>query len=74
MKYGLEIYGSWSSTNNGKIHGIQNKLIKLLLRLRQMTLTNELYINLNILKEFNIYKSNVLGFINEILSGRSPDI
>ena len=39
-----------------------------------MTPTNELHMHLNILKVSDIYKSNVLSFVNEILSGRSPDI
>ena len=74
IKYGMEVYGSCSSTNIGKIQTMQNKLMKLLLRLRRMTPTNELHMHLNILKVSDIYKSNVLSFVNEILSGRSPDI
>ena len=70
----MEVYGSCSSTNIGKIQTMQNKLMKLLLRLRRMTPTNELHMHLNILKVTGIYKSNVLSFVNEILSGRSPDI
>ena len=53
---------------------MQNKLMKLLLRLRRMTLTNELHMHLNKLKVSDIYKNIVLSFVNEILSGRSPDI
>ena len=74
IKYGMAVYGSCSSTDIGKIRTMQNKLMKLLLRLRGMTPTNELHMHLNILKVSDIYKSNVLSFVNEILSGRSPDI
>ena len=74
IKYGMEVYGSCSSTNIGKIQTMQNKLMKLLLRLRRMTPANELHMHLNKLKVSDIYKSNVLSFVNEIVSGRSPDI
>ena len=53
---------------------MQNKMMKLLPRLRRMTPTNELHMPLNILKVSDIYKSNVLSFFNENLSRRSPDI
>ena len=56
IKYGMEVYGSYSSTNIGKIQTMQNKLMKLLLRLRRMTPTNELHMHLNILKVSDIYK------------------
>ena len=56
IKYGMEVYGSCSSTNIGKIQTMQNKLMKLLLRLRRMTPTNELHMYLNILKVSDIYK------------------
>ena len=70
----MEVYGSCSSTNIGKIQTKQNKRMKLLLRLCQMTPTNELHMHLNKMKVSDIYKSNVLSFVNEILSGRSPDV
>ena len=73
IKYGTEVYGSCPATNIEKIQTMQNKLMKLLLRLRQMTPTNELHMHLNILKVSDNYKSNILSFVNEILSGRSPD-
>ena len=56
IKYGMEVYGSCSSTNIGKIQTMQNKLMKLLLKLRRMTPTNELHMYLNILKVSDIYK------------------
>ena len=64
----LLFYQYWINSNHA------NKLMKLLLRLRRKTPTNELHMHLNILKVSDIYKSNVLSFVNEILSGRSPDI
>ena len=66
----MEVYGSCSSTDIGKIQTMQNKLMKLLLRLRRMTPTKELHMHLTILKVSDIYKSNVLSFFKEILSGR----
>ena len=66
--YCKEVYGCCSSTNIEKNQTMQNKLMKLLLRLRRMAPTNELHMHLNILKV------SVLSFVNEILSGRSPDI
>ena len=74
IKYGIEIYGSCSFTNISKMQTMQNMLMKLLLRLDRMTPTNELHTTLNMLKVSDIHKCNVLGFVNEMLSGRSPDI
>ena len=70
----MEVCGSCSSTTIRKIQTMQNKLMKLLLRLRRTTPTNELYMHLNILKLSDIYKSNVFSFLNTIRSGRCPDI
>ena len=70
MNYGIEIYGSCSSTNIEKIEIMQNKLMKSLLRLRRMIpwVAYEFeYID-------DIYKSNLLSFMNEMLSGRSPEL
>ena len=69
----MEVYGSCPSTNIEKIQTKQNKLMKLLRRLRRMTPTNELHMHLNILKVSDNYKGNFLSFVNEILSGGSPD-
>ena len=55
------------------IQTIQNKLMKLLLKLDPKTPTDELHRGMNILKVSDIYKSNVLNFVNEILSGRCPE-
>ena len=47
--------------------------MKLLLKLDPRTTTNELHRGMIILKVSDIYKSNVLNFVNEILSGRCPE-
>ena len=70
----MEAYGYCSSTNNKKNQTMRNILRKYLLRLRRMTLTNELHMHLNMLKVTVVCKSNVLRFVNEVISGRSPDI
>ena len=70
----MEAYGSCSSTNNEKNQTMRNILRKYLLRLRRMTLTNELHMHLNMLKITVVCKSNVLRFVNEVIFERSPDI
>ena len=73
IKYGIEFYGSCSNVHINRVQTIQNKLMKLLLKLDPRTPTNELHRGMNILKVSDIYKSNVLNFVNEILSGRCPE-
>ena len=65
IKYGIEIYGNCSERNMNKIQTMQNKLLKLLLQLDRLTLTNVLHKNLNILKISDLYKCSVLSFVND---------
>ena len=52
---------------------IQNKLMKLLLRLDPKTQTDELHKNMNISKVSDICKSNILYLVYELLTRRCPE-
>ena len=53
---------------------MQNKLLKLLLNLNRRTPTTELHKTLSILKVEDIFKSNILSFVNECRSGRCSPV
>ena len=73
IKYGLEIYGSCSNNLLNKVQIIQNKLLKMLLRLEIRTSTNELHKTLKLLKVQDIYNVNILNFVNNCINGNCPD-
>ena len=52
---------------------MQNKLLKLLMRIPFRTPTNILHWNAKILKVKDIYKTNLLSFVNTCLIGDCPD-
>ena len=52
---------------------MQNKLFKLLSRKYRMTPTDEIHINMNLLKVSDIYECNLLTFVNGIMMKRCPD-
>ena len=70
IKYGIEIFGSCSKQVLSRIQVMQNKLLKLLLNLNRRTPTTELHKTLSTLKVEDIFKSNILSFVNECRSGR----
>ena len=63
--YGIEVYGSCSSSLLNKIQTLQNKLLKVLYNLPFRTDTNELHSQLKLLKVKDIYNVNVLKFVYE---------
>ena len=73
IKYGIEVYGSCRNVNINIVQIRINKLMKLLLILDHKTATNELHGDMNISKASDIYQSNILNFVNEILAGRCPE-
>lgn len=71
LKYGIEVYGSATKGRLNKLQLMQNKLLKLLCRKDQMYSINQLYIDLNILKVSDIYKSSTLQFVFNCISGNT---
>ena len=74
IKYAIEVYGNCSSTNLNKIQILQNKLMKMLLKLDRRTSTNYLHKMLNICKVNDIYVCCLSNFINDVLCGNCPDV
>ena len=74
IKYGIEIYGSTSISNVNRLQVMQNKLLKLILKLDKFTSTNVLYRNMKILKIADVHVCNTLGVVNEMGSNRCPEI
>ena len=74
IQYGIEVYSSCSETHINRLQVIQNKLLKLILKLDRLTATNILHKETNILKVTHIGESSVLGFVNKVLCGQCPAI
>ena len=74
IKYGIELYGSSSASNMNKVQVIQNKLLKMVLKLDRLMPTNDLHKNIKILKIDDIHTCNTLGLVNEMVGDRCPAI
>ena len=74
IKYAIEVYGNCSSTNMSKIQILQNKWMKMLLKLDRRNSTNYLHKMLNSCKVNDIYACCLLNFVNDVLCGRRPDV
>ena len=72
ISFGIEVYSKWSDTSLGRLQVIQNKLLKLLLRLNPYTSTNLLHSDLNILKTKDLYNTSLLLFVHANLQGDCP--
>ena len=57
-----------------KLQVMQNKLLKLLLKLDYRTSTNLLHHNMTLLKIADFHTVNILSFVNECRAGRYSDI
>ena len=74
INYGIEVYGSCADEHLSKLQVMQNKLLKLLLKLDCRTSTSLLHHNMTLLKIADIHTVNILSFVNECGAGRNPDI
>ena len=74
IAYGLEVYGYTSVSNVSKIQTMQNKLLKLILKLDIRTRTNTVHKMLNILKIEDKHKTIVLAFVNSCVMNKCPAI
>ena len=72
IKYAIEVYGACSENLMNKLQIIQNKLVKLLLKLDWRTSTKYLHKHLNILKVCDIYKVSLLEFVHACKYRETP--
>ena len=61
-------------SNVNRLQVMQNKLLKLILKLDKLTPTNVLHRNMKILKIADVHVCNTLGVVNEMGSNRCPEI
>ena len=73
IQYGIEAYGSCAKETMSKLQIIQNKLLKLLLKLDRRTSTDLVHKELSLLK-IDVHIAKVLSFVNECRSCRVPDM
>ena len=74
MPSSIQVYSSCSETHINRLQVIQNKLLKLILKLDRLTATNILHKEISLLKVTHIGDSSVLGFVNKVLCGQCPAI
>ena len=74
IQYGIEVYSSCSETHTNRLQVIQNKLLKLILKLHRLTATNMLHNDINVLRVTHIGESSVLGFVDKVVRGHCPEI
>ena len=72
ISYGIEVYGNCAVNHLSKLQTIQNKLLKLMLKMDFRTPTDTLHKNLHILKVADIQKMKILCFVNDCLTGDCP--
>ena len=74
INHGIEVYGSCVDEHLSKLQIMQNKLLKLPLKLDYRTSTSLLHYNMTFLKTADIHTVNILSFVNECIAGRNHDI
>ena len=72
ITYGIEVYGSCAKTSLDRVQILQNKLLKLLLRLHPLTSTNSIHNNMKILKIKDVYDLSLCVFVHRNLQGDCP--
>ena len=73
ISYSIEVYGTCSKEQLSKVQILQNKLLKMLYSCRYRTPTEQLHLDIHILKVKDIYLCNTLAFVNSCLMGNVPD-
>ena len=74
IQYGIEAYRSCSKEALSKLHIMQNKLLRLLLKWDRRTPTDLVHQRLSILKSDDVHIARVLSIINECRSCRVPEM
>ena len=72
ISYGLEIMTNCSAKNINKVQILQNKLIKLILKLDRLTPTNYVHQKLKILKVVDIQVLKLICLVSKCLLGKCP--
>ena len=73
ISYGIEVYGHCADEYLSKLQILQNKLLKLMLKIDRRTSTNQLHRNLSLLKVTDIHTVSVLCFVNNCRAARCPE-
>ena len=73
INYGIEVYGHCADEHLSKLQTLQNKLLKLLLKLDRRTSTNQLHRDLSLLKVSDIHAVSLLCFVNKCRAARCPE-
>ena len=73
ISYGIEVYGHCANEYLCKLQTLQNKLLKLMLKLNPRTSTNQLHRDLSLLKVSDIHAVSVLCFVNNCRAARCPE-
>ena len=73
ISYGIEVYGHCADEYLSKLQTLQNKLLKLMLKLDRRTSTNQLHRNISLLKAADIHTVSVLCFVNNCRAARCPE-
>ena len=73
ISYGIEVYGHCADEHLSKLQTLQNKLLKLMLKLDRRTSTNQLHRNLSLFKVSDIHTVSVLCFVNNCRAARCPE-
>ena len=73
ISYGIEVYGHCADEYLSKLQTLQNKLLKLMLKLDRRTSTNILHRNLALLKVADIHTVSVLCFVNNCRGARCSE-
>ena len=66
ISYGIEVYGHCADEHLSKLQTLQNKLLKLMLKLDRRTSTNQLHRFLSLLKVSDIHTVSVLCFVKKL--------
>ena len=72
ITYGIEAYGSCSTSNLKKLQIVQNKLLKILTCKHNRFSTNDLHRELNILKISDVYKCSLLNIVHKWKNNNLP--
>ena len=73
FNYGIEVYGHCANEYLCKLQTLQNKFLKLMLKLNRRTSTNQLHRDLSLLKVSDIHTVSVLCFVNNSRASRCPE-
>ena len=73
IKYGIEVYGACSNEQLHRLQVVQSGLLKLLLKFNRRTDTDFLHKHIRLLKVKDIYRQQLLCFLNKCTHNRLPD-